>query len=89
MKFFTQSTRNLLAAEKEAGVTHHVALSIVGTDRIPGNAYFLAKVAQEKLIKSDLVPYTLVRATQFFEFMGGIAYTGTQGDKVHLSTGNM
>ena len=89
MDFFTQSTRNLLAAEKVAGVSHHVALSIVGTDRIPANAYFAAKVAQEKLIKSGLVPYSIVRATQFFEFMGGIAYTGAQGDKVHLSTGNM
>lgn len=89
MDFFTHSTRNLLAAEKAAGVTHHVALSIVGTERIPGNAYFRAKVEQEALIKSGKVPYTIVRATQFFEFMGGIAYTGVQGDNVHLSTGNM
>lgn len=89
MDFFTQSTRNLLSTEKLVGVTHHVALSIVGTDRVPDNAYFRAKVAQEALIKAGLVPYTLVRATQFYEFMGGIAYTGAQGDKVHLSTGNM
>jgi uncharacterized protein YbjT (DUF2867 family) len=89
LAFFEASTRNLIAAEKVAGVAHHVALSIVGTDRIPGNAYFRAKVAQEALIKSGKVPYTLVRATQFYEFMGGIAHTGAQGDIVHLSTGNM
>lgn len=89
LEFFEASSRNLIAAEKAAGVTHHVALSIVGTDRIPGNAYFRAKLAQEALIKAGKVPYTIVRATQFYEFMGGIAYTGANGDKVHLSTGNM
>lgn len=89
LAFFETSTRNLIAAETTANVTHHVALSIVGTDRIPGNAYFRAKVAQEALIKAGKVPYTIVRATQFYEFMGGIADTGAQADGVHLSTGNM
>ena len=89
LEFFETSTRNLLAAEKATNVTHHVALSIVGTERIPGNGYFRAKVAQEALIKAGKVPYTIVRATQFYEFMGGIADTGAQADGVHLSTGNM
>src|SRR6202162_1025942 len=70
LKFFETSTRNLLSYEAAAGVGHHVALSIVGTDRLPENGYFRAKVAQEKLIKESSVPYTIVRATQFFEFVG-------------------
>lgn len=89
LEFFEASTRNLISAEKAAQVAHHVALSIVGTERIPGNGYFRAKLAQEALIKSGGVPYTIVRATQFYEFMGGIADTGAQADGVHLSSGNM
>ncbi|MBW0445132.1 SDR family oxidoreductase [bacterium M00.F.Ca.ET.228.01.1.1] len=73
LAFFETSSRNLLAAERAAGVRHHVALSIVGTDRMPGNGYFQAKVAQEKLIAGSGVPYSIVRATQFMEFLGAIA----------------
>jgi uncharacterized protein YbjT (DUF2867 family) len=73
MEFFERSSQNLLAAEANAGVGHHVALSIVGADRIPDSGYMRAKVAQEKLIQSARVPYTILRATQFFEFIGGIA----------------
>lgn len=72
LEFFENSSRNLLAAEADAGVGHHVALSIVGADRIPDSGYMRAKVAQEKLIQSAGVPYTILRATQFFEFIGGI-----------------
>ncbi|WP_194790930.1 SDR family oxidoreductase [Pseudomonas sp. UFMG81] len=85
LAFFQTSTSNLLAAEKAAGVKHHVALSIVGCERLPENGYFRAKVAQERLIKDAGVPYTLLRATQFFEFVGGIAQAATQGDQVRLS----
>lgn len=85
MKFFVTSTRNLLAAEAAAGVTHHVALSVVGTDRLPDSGYFLAKLAQEKLIKESSIPYTIVHATQFFEFVKSIADAGTVGDTVHLA----
>lgn len=85
LAFFQTSTRNLLAAEKAAGVRHHVALSIVGSERLPDNGYFRAKLAQEGLIKDSGVPYTLLRATQFFEFVGGIAQAATQGDQVRLS----
>src|SRR5262249_1102554 len=70
LAFFESSGRNLLAAEKKAGVGHHVALSVVGTDRLLGSGYFRAKMAQEKLIKASPIPYTIVRATQFFEFVG-------------------
>jgi len=87
LEFFETSGRNLLAAEAAAGVRHHVALSIVGTDRMPDNGYFRAKVAQEKLIESSGVPYTIVRSTQFFEFLGGIADSGMQGNAVRLSPG--
>jgi uncharacterized protein YbjT (DUF2867 family) len=73
LEFFSKSTRNLLAAEADAGVGHHVALSIVGCDRIPDSGYMRAKVAQEKLIQSAAVPYTILRATQFIEFIGAIA----------------
>src|SRR5262249_53262974 len=76
MEFFKTSTGNLLAAEREAGVGHHVALSVVGADRLPDSGYMRAKVAQEGLIPSGGVPYTIVRATQFFEFLGGIAEQG-------------
>ncbi|ROO88191.1 uncharacterized protein YbjT (DUF2867 family) [Actinocorallia herbida] len=79
LAFFTASTGNLLAAEAEAGVGHHVALSIVGTSRLPDNGYFRGKRAQEKLIEASGIPYTIVQATQFFEFLGGIADTAAQG----------
>src|SRR6516225_7071714 len=84
LEFFETSGRNLLAAEAAAGVRHHVALSIVGTDR-SDNGYFRAKVAQEKLIKTSGIPYTIIRATQFMEFLGGIADSGTDGNTVRLS----
>jgi uncharacterized protein YbjT (DUF2867 family) len=87
LEFFETSGRNLLAAETAAGVRHHVAVSIVGTDRMPDNGYFRAKVAQEKLIKSSSVPYTIIRATQFMEFLGGIAASGADGNTVRLSPG--
>ena len=87
MDFFQTSTRNLLAAEAAAGVQHHVAVSIVGTDRMPDNGYFRAKVAQEKLIEASAIPYTIIRATQFMEFLGGIADAGAQGSTVRLSPG--
>src|SRR5215217_8824917 len=73
MEFFTTSTTNLVTAERDAGVQHHVALSVVGADRVPDSGYLRAKVAQERLIAEGGVPYTVVRATQFFEFLGGIA----------------
>src|SRR5262249_2611183 len=73
LEFFKTSGRNLLAAEAAAGVRHHVALSIVGTDRTPENGYFRAKVAQEKLIETSGIPYTIIRSTQFLEFLGAIA----------------
>jgi uncharacterized protein YbjT (DUF2867 family)/quercetin dioxygenase-like cupin family protein len=85
MEFFETSGRNLLAAEAAAGVGHHVALSIVGTDRLQESGYFRAKMAQENLIKASTIPYTIVRATQFFEFVGGIAQSGTVGQTVRLS----
>ncbi|WP_346294134.1 SDR family oxidoreductase [Sphaerothrix gracilis] len=84
LKFFEKSSQNLLAAEVDAGVGHHVALSIVGVDRIPDSGYMRAKVAQEKLIKSAGVPYTILRATQFFEFVGAIAQSATEGQTVRL-----
>jgi uncharacterized protein YbjT (DUF2867 family) len=84
LKFFETSTRNVLAAEQKAGVGHHVALSIVGCDRLPASGYLRAKVAQETLIKDSPIPYTIVRATQFFEFVGGIADSATNGQTVHL-----
>jgi uncharacterized protein YbjT (DUF2867 family) len=87
LEFFEASGSNLLAAETAAGVGHHVALSIVGTDRTPDNGYFRAKVAQEKLIKSSGVPYTIIRATQFLEFLRGIADSSADGNIVRLSPG--
>ena len=86
-EFFETSGRNLLAAEAAAGVQHHVALSIVGTDRTPDNGYFRAKVAQEKLIETSGIPYTIVRATQFLEFLDAIAASSTNGNVVTLSPG--
>ncbi|WMT75501.1 SDR family oxidoreductase [Bradyrhizobium sp. Ash2021] len=87
LEFFEASGRNLLAAETAAGVQHHVALSIVGTDRSPDNSYFRAKVAQEKLIEASGIPYTIIRATQFLEFLGGIAASSADGNTVRLSPG--
>jgi uncharacterized protein YbjT (DUF2867 family) len=84
LSFFETSTRNLLAAETKAGVGHHVALSIVGIDRSPENGYFKAKIAQEKLIESGPIPYSIIRSTQFFEFVDGIADSATTGDEVHM-----
>ncbi|MBB3239790.1 uncharacterized protein YbjT (DUF2867 family) [Pseudomonas sp. Tn43] len=85
LDFFETSSRNLLAAEADAGVRHHVALSIVGCERLPENGYFRAKVAQENLIKASGIPYTILRATQFFEFVGGIAQAATVGEEIGLS----
>jgi uncharacterized protein YbjT (DUF2867 family) len=87
LEFFETSGRNLHAAEAAAGVRHHVALSIVGTDRMPDNGYFRAKVAQEKLIETSGIPYTIIRSTQFLEFLGGIAASSTDGSTVRLSPG--
>ncbi len=89
MEFFVTSTRNLLAAEATAGVKHHVALSVVGADRLPDSGYMRAKLAQEQLIEAGRVPYTIVRATQFFEFLGGIAGAGSADDVVRLPTAPM
>lgn len=85
LDFFETSSRNLLAAEAAAGVRHHVALSIVGSERLPENGYFRAKVAQENLIKASGIPYTILRATQFFEFVGGIAQAATVGEEICVS----
>jgi uncharacterized protein YbjT (DUF2867 family) len=87
LEFFQTSGRNLLAAETAAGVRHHVALSIVGTDRSPDNGYFRAKVAQEKLIEASGIPYTIIRSTQFMEFLGGIAASSADGNMVRISPG--
>ena len=84
LNFFQTSARNLLPAEAAAGVGHHVALSVVGADRLPESGYMRAKIAQEKAIKAATVPYTIVRATQFFEFVGGIADANTEGKTVRL-----
>jgi uncharacterized protein YbjT (DUF2867 family) len=84
LSFFDTSTRNILRAETATGVGHHVALSVVGADRLPGSGYMRAKVAQEVLIRSAQVPYTIVRATQFFEFLSAVADAGTDGGTVRL-----
>jgi uncharacterized protein YbjT (DUF2867 family) len=84
LEFFETSTRNLLDAESAAGVAHHVALSVVGSDRLPDSGYLQAKMAQEKLIEGSSIPYTIVRSTQFFEFIGRIADDATDGDTVRL-----
>jgi uncharacterized protein YbjT (DUF2867 family) len=89
LEFFTTSTRNLLAAERDAGVGHHLAVSIVGADRLPDSGYLRAKVAQEAEIEAGTIPYTILRATQFFEFLPQIAESGAEGDSVRLSTGLM
>ena len=87
LEFFETSGRNLLAAEATAGVRHHVAVSIVGTDRMPDNGYFRAKVAQEKLIEKSGIPYTIIRSTQFLEFIKGIADSSADGNKVRIPPG--
>lgn len=84
LNFFETSTRNLLNYESAAGVKHHVALSVVGTDRLSQSGYFRAKIAQEKLIKEGSIPYSIVHATQFFEFLKGLADISMDGGKVHL-----
>ena len=89
LNFFETSTRNLLRAEADAGVGHHVTLSVVGADRLPDSGYMRAKVAQEALIRSAKVPYTIVRATQFFEFLGAIAGSSTDGGTVRLPPARM
>jgi uncharacterized protein YbjT (DUF2867 family) len=86
MEFFTTSTRNLLEGEAAAGVKHHVALSVVGVDRSPDNGYFRAKIAQEKLIQESSIPYSIVRATQFLEFVKSITDSATDGNTVRVST---
>jgi uncharacterized protein YbjT (DUF2867 family) len=85
LEFFETSGRNLLAAEAAAGVGHHVALSVVGAERLADSGYLRAKMAQEKLIKASKTPYTIVRSTQFFEFLGGIAQAATTGDTLRIS----
>lgn len=85
LAFFETSGRNLLAAEEAAGVQHHVALSVVGSDRLPDSGYLRAKLAQERLIRASGIPYTILRSTQFFEFIDGIIAAGTDGDVVRLS----
>jgi uncharacterized protein YbjT (DUF2867 family) len=84
LDFFQTSSRNQLDAETAAGVKHHVTLSVVGTDRLPESGYFRAKTAQEEIVKAGLTPYTIVRATQFFEFIGRIADSSTDGNTVRL-----
>ena len=85
LEFFQTSTRNLQAAETAAGVGHHVALSVVGTDRLAGSGYFQAKIAQEALIRASSIPYSIIHATQFFEFVKNIADDATDGNTVRLA----
>ena len=89
MDFFQKSTTNLLEAAIYAKVKHYVALSVVGTDRLPGSGYLRAKSTQEELIKNSGIPYTILRSTQFFEFAARIAQSGTTGNEVHISTGGI
>ena len=89
MHFFETSGRNLLAAEAAAGVQHHVALSVVGTERLQGSGYFRAKLVQERLIEASKIPYTIVRATQFMEFLAAIAQSGTEGQTVRLPSAHL
>ena len=86
MEFFKVSTRNLLTNEAAAGVKHHVALSVVGCERLPESGYMLAKIAQEKMIRESSIPYSIIRATQFFEFVGGIADAAADGNTVRVPT---
>jgi uncharacterized protein YbjT (DUF2867 family) len=87
MEFFTAHEKNLLAAEARAGIRHHVVLSIVGTDRSPDNGYFRAKTVQEGLIKGSSIPYTVIRSTQFMEFLGAIADAGEKDGVINIATG--
>jgi uncharacterized protein YbjT (DUF2867 family) len=87
LEFFETSGRNLLAAEAAAGVRHHITLSVVGVDRVPGQGYYRAKVAQEKMVRVSGIPYTIIRSTQFFEFLGRIADANTDGSVVRLPPG--
>jgi uncharacterized protein YbjT (DUF2867 family) len=89
LQFFETAGRNIFAAEKRAGIDHHVALSVVGADRLPGSDYMVAKIAQEKAIAESGVPYTIVRSTQFFEFMGSIAQSAGQGGSITLPTAHI
>ena len=89
MTFFKTSGTNLVAAEKAAGVQHHVALSVVGSDRLPDSGYLRAKLVQEELVKTSGIPYTIIRSTQFFEFLGGIAQSATDGQIVRLSPAHL
>lgn len=89
LEFFRTTGQNIAAAEVKAGVKHHVALSVVGADRLPDSGYLRAKVVQETLIRDSGVPYTIVRSTQFFEFLQGIVQASAAGESVHLSTGHM
>src|SRR5213076_2710375 len=89
MEFFTTSSRNLLAAERDSGVGHHVAVSIVGADRLPDSGYLRAKVAQEAEIEAGTIPYTILRSTQFFEFLAQTVEAGADGENVRLSPGLM
>ena len=89
LDFFKTAGRNLAAAEKVAGVRHHIALSVVGTDRLPESGYLRAKAAQEELIKASGIPYTIIRSTQFFEFLGGIAQSASDGQRVRLSPAHL
>ena len=89
LNFFQTAGRNLAAAEKVAGVRHHIALSVVGTDRLPESGYLRAKLAQEELIKASGIPFTIIRSTQFFEFLGGIAQSATDGQSVRLSPAHL
>lgn len=85
LKFFETSGRNLMAAESAAGVRHHLALSVVSADRLPESGYLRAKLAQEKLIQASKIPFTIVRSTQFFEFVGPIVQSAAKGDEIHVS----
>jgi uncharacterized protein YbjT (DUF2867 family) len=85
LEFFETAGRNLLAAEAAAGVRHHVALSVVGADRLPDSGYLRAKMAQERLIQASKIPYTILRSTQFFEFVGGIVQSAANDDEIRLS----
>ncbi|WP_265921013.1 SDR family oxidoreductase [Cupriavidus nantongensis] len=89
LHFFETSGRNLAAAEKAAGIAHHVALSVVGTDKLAQSGYFRGKIAQEALIRNAGIPYTIVRSTQFLEFLGGIAEAGADGDAIRLSSASI
>ena len=89
LSFFKTSGRNLMGAGKAAGVRHHIALSVVGTDRNPESGYLRAKLAQEELIKGSGIPYTIIRSTQFFEFLGGIAQSASDGQTVRLSPAHL